>query len=189
MIPFLLPLIFTGLNHKSNKIKKPMPSFKDIIEIKHFIPGRIRYKIPHLIGNEKELKNLKKLLKSFDNIQKIEGSTITGSVLITYEKIEPSLITGILIHILNLKEAIDKPVTGRIHREFSSIISSLNRAIYEQSHGLLDINTITSLTLGTLGVTSLIRNPVKAPGAWTLLWWFYNTSTRMDRRTEKECNF
>lgn len=156
--------------------RKHALSFRGIIEVKHNIPGRIRYFIPSLINKDKDIKKLEKVIRDFNKVKSIEGSAISGSLIINYSDMDPSLITGVLIHVLNLNEEIEKPVLGKVYKELASLFSSLNRGLYEETKGFLDLHSVITLSLGFMGIRSLLRKPRIAPGAWTLLWWFYTSS-------------
>ena len=54
------------------------------VDIASYIPGRIRLRSKKLIGNNKLEQEIKRQLKAFSEIETIEISTVTGSILITY---------------------------------------------------------------------------------------------------------
>jgi len=54
------------------------------VEVVSYIPGRIRLRSKKLIGNLNLEQKIKKQLGAFSEIDKIEISTVTGSILITY---------------------------------------------------------------------------------------------------------
>lgn len=180
----VLPLLFAAIIPKKKFGRIPSPSYRGIIEVKHYIPGRIRYSIPAIVDNPNKLKNIIKVVSDFDNIIDIKGSSVTGSLTVQFEHINASLVTGILIHLLELKDEIEKPVVGNIYKKILSIGTAFNRGVYEETKGMFDLNSLISISLGVFGVTALIRKPVMLPGAWTLLWWFYNTSMRIDKKVK-----
>ena len=54
------------------------------VEVASYIPGRIRLRSKKLIGNAKLEQKIKNQLGAFSEIQSVETSTMTGSILITY---------------------------------------------------------------------------------------------------------
>ena len=54
------------------------------VDIASYIPGRIRLRSKKLIGNNKLEQEIKRQLGAFSEIETIEISTVTGSILITY---------------------------------------------------------------------------------------------------------
>ena len=54
------------------------------VEVVSYIPGRIRLRSKKLIGNLNLEQKIKKQLGAFSEIDKIEISMVTGSILITY---------------------------------------------------------------------------------------------------------
>ena len=54
------------------------------VDVASYIPGRIRLRSKKLIGNFKLEQEIKSQLGAFAEIETIETSTMTGSILITY---------------------------------------------------------------------------------------------------------
>lgn len=173
MFALAAPLLLARF-HKSQK-KKKMLSFKGIIEVKHSLPGRVRYYIPRLCHWPKT-ESFIETLKGFDSIDAAAADYRTGSLLITYKNMDQNLLTGVIIELLDLHEELEKPVVGKIYKESARMGKALDRAIYEESQGFLDLDSLISLSLGVLALVSIIKNPKIVPGGWTLLWWYYNAA-------------
>ena len=54
------------------------------VEVAAYIPGRIRLRSKKLVGNINLEREIKIQLGAFSEIDSIETSTVTGSILITY---------------------------------------------------------------------------------------------------------
>lgn len=54
------------------------------VDIASYIPGRIRLRTKKLIGNKKLETEIKNQLGAYSEIDSVEISTVTGSILITY---------------------------------------------------------------------------------------------------------
>ena len=54
------------------------------VDVASYIPGRIRLRSKKLVGNAKLEQKIKNQLGAFSEIQSVETSTMTGSILITY---------------------------------------------------------------------------------------------------------
>ncbi|MFK5971514.1 MAG: hypothetical protein QM487_15545 [Candidatus Marithrix sp.] len=153
--------------------KQFVPGFKNIIEIKHSIPGRIRFVIPKLknIGIAEVF--LTEQLQKLEAIEDVKINTITGSLLIKFDpKLDPDILIVALLKLLDLEKHIKQNPTSLIGGELGKIGVALNRAVYEQSNGLLDAKTGLSLLLVTYGAYQLIRRS-SAPGGLNFLWWAY----------------
>src|SRR5262245_45591494 len=61
------------------------------IQIVHFLPGRVRVKLPRLKGNTCLAGEVERTLTALQGIRHVETSTTTGSVLVLYE---PRLLTS-----------------------------------------------------------------------------------------------
>lgn len=57
----------------------------DDVQVTHFLPGRIRLKMPTLRGNPAEAEALAHALRTLPGFKSMEISTLTGSVLIRYD--------------------------------------------------------------------------------------------------------
>ncbi len=155
-----------------------LPSFKNVAEVKHFLPGRVRLFIPFLKGNKQAQQDLISQLGRVKHIKEIEANTVSGSLLIQYdlEQVEPTLIIVAVLKILGLEKQIEQKRTPLILEKFQQIGQAFNRAVYENTNGLLDLRTTVSLSLVYLALKKIIVNKELAtPGAFTLLWWACNT--------------
>lgn len=153
-----------------------LPNFRGVLEIKHSLKGRIRFYIP-VIKNNKELKSLLiSQLSKIEAISSFEVNSLIGSLLINYnaKKIEPMIIIGILIRLLNLEKAIERQPESTAKKEIDNFISSLNMAIHEKSNGLIDLKTSISLILFIMGIYKMKQKSDIIPGGLTLLWWAYS---------------
>ena len=54
------------------------------VDVASYIPGRIRLRSKKLVGNAKLEQKIKNQLGAFSEIESVETSTMTGSILITY---------------------------------------------------------------------------------------------------------
>ncbi len=155
--------------------KRFVPGFKNIIEIKHSIPGRIRFIIP-------ELKNigiiegyLKEQLQKMDAIENVELNAVTGSLLIKFDpELNPDILITALLKLLDLEKYVEENPTSLVNGELKKVGNALNRAVYEQTNGLLDAKTSLSLFLVSYGAYQLIRN-TSVPAGLNFFWWAYTS--------------
>ena len=52
----------------------------------HHTPGRLRVKIPLVKGNQERAKEVREILKELDGVNFIEINTVTGSVVVKYDR-------------------------------------------------------------------------------------------------------
>lgn len=159
-------------------------SYKGVIEVKHSLPGRIRYYIPKLTRIKLDTGKLKKQLLSIDGINKIEFNPISGSVLVFYDEsgIEPFFIFAALVKLFQLEAELEKPTKSMVGKEIFDISSSLNRATYEYTRGLLDLKTMVPLLfIGSALFQFFIKRTRVFPGSMTLLWWAYAMLSKQDK--------
>ncbi|MCT4508875.1 MAG: hypothetical protein N4A48_08955 [Tepidibacter sp.] len=168
-------MIFVDKNKKNNIMNK-IPSFKGILEVRHCISGRIRIYIPILKNNEEIKSIIIEQLSKIKVITNIEINTITGTVLLNYdnEKIDPMIIIGVMIKILNLEQEIEKKPKSKVEKEMIELRTSVNRAVYEKTQGIIDGRTALGLSLFLFGIYRLRKNTNIIPSGMTLMWWVYS---------------
>jgi copper chaperone CopZ len=64
----------------------------------HHVPGRLRVRSPLIKGNEQRASHVQRLLRLIHGIQSTSVNTVTGSVVIHYDRrvVDPETITGAL---------------------------------------------------------------------------------------------
>lgn len=171
----LLSKLFSGTG-KPGKFK----GFRGIVEIKHSIPGRVRFHIPILKMDVDKGKLLEQQLMKASAISEIKVNSLLGSLLIVYEsdKIDEVTLTGVLAKLLGLEKELEKPPRSILEQEVGRILQSANKSIYEQTEGLLNLNSAITLTFLSLGIWSLVRNPSVLPAGISLVYWAYTNSLR-----------
>lgn len=169
-----------GLVSLKKAIKKKdetieVPSFRGIVEVKHKMKGRIRFRIPSLKGNEEGFEEVTKQFKRIDSITNIESNAVIGSLLVEYsDDIEPTLIVGILIKLLGFEEHIKNKPASFITRELKGTTGSISLAIDEKTNGLFDLKSLLFVIFTLAGISKIIRNPKITPAGFTYLWWGYS---------------
>lgn len=170
-------IMSVGLIALDKEVKKKkennLPSFKGLLEIKHYIPGRIRFYSTRIKNNKDTVIFLGEQLNKIPVINLIDINIITGTVLIKYNtnEIEPMVIISIFIKLLNLEKEISKEPKDRIGTELVEVKNSLNRAVYEKTQGILSMKTIMFFILLSYGIRRYRQRPDLMPGGVTLMYW------------------
>ena len=142
---FMYSLGFLGVRNALQKKRSTIevPSFRGVIEVVHKMEGRIRFRIPSLKGNQQGFKELEDQLNRISHLTHVETNYITGTLLVNYgDEIEPTLIVGILIKLLGLEDQVQNQPDSTITREFRTVQESVNLAIDEKTHELLDLGSL-----------------------------------------------
>jgi len=156
--------------------KKTFRGFRGIVEIRHSIPGRVRFHVPVLKKNIEKGAMLEKELKKAAAIRQISVNPLLGSVLVVYdpEKINEVTLTAVLAKLLGLEKEMEKPPRSVIGQQMAKFIKSANSSVYEQTDGLMDLNAAITVSFLSLGVWSLLRNPRVLPAGVSMIYWAYN---------------
>lgn len=162
---------------------KRLPSFKGIIDVKHYIKGRIRLLIPLLKNNKAGGEALLKELKKLPQLKSLRLTDTTGSLLIEFDeaKITAPTVISILIRLLALEEEINRLPKGMILNEADQVSRAINRAIYEKSKGLFSTNSLLFTGFVAFGLYQMTVNKMRFPPALTMLWWAYNMLNKGQR--------
>lgn len=155
--------------------KKMLPDFYGILEVQHYIKGRIRLKVNSLIQDDEKAKELVGKLASLNGIEDISVNTLIGSVLIKFseEVVDPITLIGAVLSILGLEEEVFDKKNGKLFSGMREVIESIDFAIYNKTKGILDLKSTIALLFIINGIRKIRQNPI-IPNGVNLLWWGFN---------------
>ncbi len=155
--------------------KKMLPDFYGILEVQHYIKGRIRLKVNSLIQDDEKAKELVGKLASLNGIEDISVNTLIGSVLIKFseEVVDPITLIGAVLSILGLEEEVFDKKNGKLFSGMREVIESIDFAIYNKTKGILDLKSTIALLFIINGIRKIRQNPIM-PNGVNLLWWGFN---------------
>lgn len=155
--------------------KKMLPDFYGILEVQHYIKGRIRLKVNSLIQDDEKAKELVGKLASLNGIEDISVNTLIGSVLIKFseEVVDPITLIGAVLSILGLEEEVFDKKNGKLFSGMREVIESIDFAIYNKTKGILDLKSTIALLFVINGIRKIRQNPIM-PNGVNLLWWGFN---------------
>lgn len=158
---------------KANSLN--IPEFIGTLEVRHSIPGRVRFYIPILKENNSAKYFLETKLGSVESIDKIKVNTVTGTVVIEYKKegIDSTVLVGAILKMLNLEDEIMCEKKSLITREATNIKQALNMAIYNKTKGIADLQSIYILTAFVLGIWGIRKSPAVMPNGYNMMRWVY----------------
>lgn len=156
-----------------------LPSFYGILEVQHYVDGRIRVKIESLKNNSEKTQELEEGLLKLNGINEIAATPMLGTVLIKFNPtvIEPVILIGVLLNFLDLEEEAFGRKNGKISFLLKDIIDAMDMTLYNKTKGILDLKTTIALFFLTYGIKKIKQNPIM-PNGINLLWWAYNIITR-----------
>ncbi len=182
MLRFLLPaVITTAFASMLNSSTKDKLSLKGVIEVRHCIKDRLRISVPSLKGNQSVADKLIADLDKLDVVKSSEASSLTGSVIISYDQsqMEPVFMMGILVQLLGLDNNLSAVEKAELEKEFSMMKDSFDRGLLSVTKGKIDTkSTVTTLLIAGI-IYSLIKNShsIRAlPTPLTLIWWLYQNN-------------
>lgn len=155
--------------------KKMLPDFYGILEVQHYIKGRIRLKVNSLIQDDEKAKELVGKLASLNGIEDTSVNTLIGSVLIKFseEVVDPITLIGAVLSILGLEEEVFEKKNGKLFSGMREVIESIDFAIYNKTKGILDLKSTIALLFIINGIRKIRQNPIM-PNGVNLLWWGFN---------------
>jgi hypothetical protein len=91
------------------------------------------------------------------------------------ERVTADTLAAAVIRLLGLEQELEKDVRPRAVTELKKFERSMNRAVYEQTGGALDLRTAVFVVLAVMGIQKMIKQGGLAlPAGFTLLWWAGN---------------
>lgn len=164
--------------NKKNSTQRKMnvPEFTGVLEVKHALPGRIRFYVPSIQGDVEKGEFLLTSFGKIEGIEQIEMNYLLGTVLVKYNEnhLQPVLIMGIIIKLLGLEAAVQKQPKSLVNREMKNVTEAVNSAVYNKTKGVVDVVDLLLISLTVLGVYRIRRQPNMIVGGTTLLWWAYS---------------
>ena len=170
------------------------------IQLVHFLPGRVRVKLPRLKGNTSLAGEVERTLTALQGIRHVEASTTTGSVLVLYEPRLPASLdleaVGSLMELANTLglslEDVDMDVLQHwlhsaangtraetptaVGNNITAFFDDVNAGVTQIAGGWGELRTLVPLTLAFLGLRSLLltENP-PFPTWYDYLWFAFST--------------
>ncbi len=175
MVVGMLLAALAGRKRKPKRIGE-RTSFVGVVEQRHLLPGRVRFRVPSLKGRPQRAASLADALSRLPEIQSVEATPITGSVLIHFdpERIGTDLLLVAIVRVLGLEAELKRPPLPALPRALREAAGGLNRAVYDETRGVLDLWSAVPLGLGLVGAATQLRPGGRAlPSGFTLLWWAY----------------
>ena len=173
----LVGLLLTRLLKRAHETSGSLPRIPGKFEVLHTMPGRIRFRIPMLAGQDsKVIDAVKKELSRLPEINRVDINPVSGSLISEYnvEKINASIICGILLKLLGLEDAMNAQPKSLAQKEINLIGTSLNRQVYNSSAGIIDLTSALAFTIFALGLYKIIvQQDRNTPSGFSLLWWAY----------------
>ncbi len=140
----------------------------------HWLPGRVRFRIPSLGENAEGVGLLEQKLPTLPGVRRVEIHRATGSLLIDYapDEVQPELLFAAAVRLLGLDDQLTSTPSPRIVGELRSVVAALNRAVYDRTSGLLDFTSALMILLAATGVRGVMREGIRSlPAGFTLLYW------------------
>ena len=170
------------------------------LQIIHFLPGRVRVKLPRLKGNASLAGEVERTLTALQGIHHVETSTTTGSVLVLYE---PHLLAALdlaavgslmeLAHTLGLsfedgdtdtlQHWLHVAMNGTraetptaLESNITAFFDNVNAGVTQIAGGWGELRTLVPLTLAFLGLRSLLfTDNLPFPTWYDYLWFAFST--------------
>lgn len=158
--------------NEGNNLK--LPSFKNALEVKSSIPGRVRFYAPVLVGNIEAANIFIDKISKISVIKSCRVNTLTGTIVMVYdhEQLDPQTLEGAVIKLLGIDKSIDEGRVSEVKKFSEKIFAAVNNGLYDFTNGLLDVKSLASLSLLAAAIFDRRRyGGGRTPGYATLCWW------------------
>ncbi len=178
--------LFKVFEKREGEILKDMlPSFSGVLEVKHYIKGRLRVKIPAIKGSAQTAEFMEKALSPIAGMKSVSVNPLLGTVLLEFDEaaLSPEIVITALSRCFNFDAAVKnrKSILGK---ELKLFRFAIDQAVLKKTCGILDIRSAMSLLL----IFQLIRGIAswrmgslqqpqtkKSPFPISLVWWLFQS--------------
>ena len=167
-------MLIAGLLGKRKKMSLLPMLRHGPVNTEHALPGRVRFGVPSLKGDDSKAGFLKEKLSTLDGVQSVDVTPVTGSVVICYREgvVRPELLYAAIVRLMGLEKDLEKTPQPKLVKELRSVLDSLNRVVYDRTGGIVDFTSSLLILLAAMGVKKMFAEGAKAmPAGFTLLWW------------------
>lgn len=160
-------------NKAGKKNNLDLPSFKNTLEVRSSMKGRIRFYSPVLKSNDGLSTYLLDQVKKIQVIKLCTINTVTGTILIEYdhENLDPQTLEGAIIKLLGLDKDIEGGRISKVRQGAGNFVSALDNGIYDFSNGILDLKSLTVIGFFVAALIDYRSYGFRTPDYMTLLWW------------------
>ena len=151
-----------------------LPSFKNALEVKSSIPGRVRFYAPVLVGNIEVANHFVDQISKIEGIKSCRVNTLTGTIVMEYDRqqLDPQTLEGAVIKLLGVDRSIDEGRVSEVKKFSEKVFAAVNNGLYDFTNGLLDVKSLAGIALIGAGLLDLRRNGGgRLPDYATLGWW------------------
>jgi copper chaperone CopZ len=173
MTSILRSLIQLSIGNTTDQKRSPLLKMKRPIKTVHLISGRVRFSVP-AIKHRKDLANsVSTQLSKIQGIKSVIANPISYSIVILFDQkiIEAELLFAALIKILGLESELEKVPTPQLKKEVLKVINSGDQAIFDQTDGLLDLETAAMILLSAAALNKFFLAGQLWPAALSVLFW------------------
>ena len=177
-----------------------VPLAANEIQIIHFIPGRLRFKLRHLKNDAGMAGMVRQVLSNIPGIRSVEINPITSSVLIHYDPevfqwdnpavraIAPGLFPDDLSPEMYedwLRMHTNGDGQPDLKQQIESAAASMNRRVHEATRGSADLTTVIPLALVAMGIGTVVVSRRLPMPKWYDFFWFALGTYTMFRGIER----
>lgn len=128
--------------------KKMLPSFAGVLEVKHYIRGRLRLRVPSMRGDSRLALFVEKALGCVRGIESVSANPILGTVLVKFDEraISPEIVITAVSRCFDFQNAV-KSRRSIVGNELKVLRFSLDQAVMQKTFGFFDLRSALSLML------------------------------------------
>ncbi|MCH3963545.1 MAG: hypothetical protein LKE46_04680 [Clostridium sp.] len=164
---------------KNGRTEPCIGGIRDVVEIRHLIPGRVRFYVPSIKDKDSSKEKIAAILQNVKSIKSISVNIKTCSIVISYDvdqDITPEILTGIIIKILDLDKIIEEQKEPLISKEIGRLKEALDYSVYKQTKGALNFAVLIPLFLTSFSLKKIVfeKSNIK-PNPYSMLYWAYKS--------------
>lgn len=152
--------------------RSPLLRMRHPIQTLHMLPGRVRFRVPALIGRLANAGRAGDALSRIQGVREVETNARSGSVLVLFDesRLDAEILFAALIRLLDLERELKRPPVSLVRREGEEALGALNRAVFDGTRGLLDLWAVAGILAGAAALNRIVLRHLSLPGLALSAW-------------------
>ncbi len=151
-----------------------LPNYWGALEVRHQLPGRVRFVCARLVADAVASKKVEQELPRLPGVVQVCADPRTGSVVVRYDpaRIDAQTVQAGILALAELDHVHDTPPPGALSRMTDGAIDALNLALMDVTRGAVDLDfAVPTVLMAAATVLSMRKSAAAIPAVVTLTWW------------------
>ena len=151
-----------------------VPTYWGALEVRHHLPGRIRFACRPLVGDDEASQRVDRELPRLPGVDRVTTDPRSGSIVVGYDptRIDAQTVQAGILALVGLDHVRDAPQPAALSRMTGDALDALDLALIDVTRGAIDLDfAVPTALMAAATVMSLRKSVAVIPAVVTLTWW------------------